>query len=172
MKETYWNSNGKYQRFLDALNRHTPTMGYTTNPRLNLLILAQHMYYDVYSNGAGNIATCQHYLEDIEYYVLPFNSEFKGINFEVSFRTILKNLKNEEKLEQWMDSVIACVWQRDLSYDKFPVYCHHETRQLSGEPREDFELITFGNLAVKESWVNSFLTYHSYQWIEESHLSR
>lgn len=57
-KNTYWNSTGKYQEFVDGLNHLVPAEGVVKNSRKNRALekfrKASNCYYDLYNNGLDN----------------------------------------------------------------------------------------------------------------------
>ena len=57
-ENTYWNSNGKYQHFVDELNLLVPFEGEVDRPKKNRRLekfrRASNCYYDLYNNGLGN----------------------------------------------------------------------------------------------------------------------
>lgn len=152
LENYYWNDNGKYQNELERLNKLMPSWGKTSNPYVNLFLTSSNLYYDVYNNGGGNIKDC--YLEDIEAYVKPFANNIKGINFNCMLNTIVKNLKNEEKLEKFMDNVIEFVCDKDLSYDKYFAYFDNDKKILSYAKQEGLMEISFGNEKEFKDWTN------------------
>lgn len=60
MKQTYWNSNGKYQAAVNALQALVPEEGSVKNPKKNKALekfrIASNCYYDLYNNGLINRA--------------------------------------------------------------------------------------------------------------------
>ena len=52
---TYWNSNGKYQDWVDKTSETMPDMYYTDNKFMNIFIAMNKVYYDIYNNGGGNL---------------------------------------------------------------------------------------------------------------------
>lgn len=152
LENCYWNDNGKYQNELERLNKLTPSWGKTTNPYLDLFLVSSGLYYDVYNNGGCNIRDC--YVDDIEKCIKPFADDIKGINFNCTLNTIVKNLNNEEKLEKFMDDVIEFVSDKDLSYDKYLAYFDNDKKILSYEKQESLREISFGNKEDFEDWTN------------------
>jgi hypothetical protein len=60
MKNTYWNSNGKFQAFAEHLRTLVPIEGEVPNKRKNPALekfrKASNCYYDLYNNGLWNRA--------------------------------------------------------------------------------------------------------------------
>lgn len=61
MEQTYWNSNGSFQKTADKLRELVPAMGEcenarTTNKNLDKFRRASNCYYDLYNNGLCNRA--------------------------------------------------------------------------------------------------------------------
>ena len=52
---TYWNNNGKYQEWVDKINKTMPDMYDTDNKYMNVFIAFCNIYYDFYNNDGGNI---------------------------------------------------------------------------------------------------------------------
>lgn len=161
MEKTYWNSQGKFQKESDKISKLMPCWGKTNNPYLNLYLTASSLYYDVYNNGGGNIIDS--YVKDIEQYIKPYANELKGINFNCTINTIIKNLKTEEKLEKFVDSVIEFVMYKDLSYDKYCAYFSNETEVISFEKKEGLDEISFGNKEDFESWTGHRINVWNYK---------
>ena len=50
---TYWNGNGKYQQFVEALNQLVPDEGAVEQPRKNKKLerfrIASNAYYDIFN---------------------------------------------------------------------------------------------------------------------------
>ena len=164
MKNTYWNESGKYQEKVNEIYNLMPSWGKTNNPYMNLFLTASKLYYDVYNNGGGNIRDC--YVDDIEKYIKPYAEDVKckkGINFECALNTIIKNLRNEEKLENFLDSVIEFISDKDLSYDKYIAYFDNERELISYEKQEGFNEISFGNKEDFESWTGHRINSWGYK---------
>lgn len=58
LKNSYWNSTGKYQTLSDELEKSVPMMGSVEQPQKNKALekfrKASNCYYDLYNNGLGN----------------------------------------------------------------------------------------------------------------------
>lgn len=150
MNNTYWNNSGKYQSEVDRINELMPSWGRTNNPYLNLFLTASSLYYDVYNNGGCNIKDC--YVKNIETYIKPYAEDIKGINFKCTLNTIIKNLRNEEKLEKFLDSIVEFVSDKDLSYDRYVAYFDNDKKIISYEKKEGLREISFGNKEDFEDW--------------------
>ena len=50
-KQSYWNSNGKYQREADILQKSVPREGESFDTRVELFRMASNIYYDMFNNG-------------------------------------------------------------------------------------------------------------------------
>lgn len=59
-ENTYWNSKGKHQQYVDDLNAMVPDEGSVPEPRKNKALekfrKASNCYYDLYNNGLCNRA--------------------------------------------------------------------------------------------------------------------
>ena len=53
-KQTYWESNGKYQTEADILQTFVPVSGESYDTRIELFRCASHIYYDMFNNGMCN----------------------------------------------------------------------------------------------------------------------
>lgn len=149
---TYWVENGKYQEDMDKLNKLIPNMGYTDNKYFNAFIIASKLYYDVYNNGGWNILDC--YMDDVDDFLKDFSDNIKAININVTSKTLIKNLKNHEKLEKFMDEVIAFVKNNDFSFERFVIYQHYDKKQLSKTKLDNFNEVSFGSKKLYCGWVN------------------
>lgn len=58
MKDTYWNNNGRFEKFAAALQELIPAEGAVKNPAKNKCLerfrKAVNCYYDLYNNGLCN----------------------------------------------------------------------------------------------------------------------
>lgn len=153
LKNSYWNHTGKYQNESEELEKLMPHWGRTTNSYMNLFIVASQLYYDVYNNSGCNIEDC--YVDDIEKYIKPYAKELKGINFKCSLRTIVNNLMNKEKLENFLDSVMEFISDKDLSYRKYLAYFDNNNHLLSYDKKEGYYEISFGEKEEFERWINN-----------------
>lgn len=161
MKSNYWNGNGKCQTEVDRLCDLMPSLGKTDNKYMNLFLIVNKLYYDVYNNGGGNIKNS---LEDyVENYIKPFANEIKAINFNVTLNTIYRNLKNEVKLEKFLDEVILLVSDKDLSYTKYVVYYDYNNEKLSYSKKEGFNEISFGERDQYDNWINHIINEWNYE---------
>ena len=153
MVKIYWNGEGKYEKELKVLDDLIPRWGMTDNKYMNLFIVASAVYSDIYNNGGGNLKDS--YTNKIEKYLIPFAGEVKTIRLNSKIETIIKNLKNEEKLERFMDEIILYLQDKDLTYDKQTIFFNNETEELSEQEVKGFNIITFGNRLDCEKWVNN-----------------
>lgn len=161
MLKVYWNQEGKYQEELKKIKATLPTFGKTNNKYLNLFLTAAVIYYDVYDNNGGNIKYCC--MNDINEYIYPFTDYLKAINFKVSDNTIIRNLKNKEKLEKFLDEVILFIKDKDLSCDKYAIYIEFEKQQLSHTEKEGFSEVSFGNKKDYDDWIINRLNVLKYE---------
>lgn len=53
-EQSYWNSNGKYQKEADLLGKLVPDSGESFDTRIELFRCAQNIYYDMFNNGMCN----------------------------------------------------------------------------------------------------------------------
>jgi DNA-dependent RNA polymerase auxiliary subunit epsilon len=160
---TYWNENGKHQKELNRLNGLLPNWGMTDNPYMNLFIIASNIYYDVYNNSGCNLK--DNYLKKIEEYITPLAHELKSLRFDVKIETLVRNLKNKEKLEKFLDEVVTHVQDKDLSYDKHTLFFDNEKEELSKTEVEGFSVITFGNEKDYSDWMNFRMKQWNYKLI-------
>lgn len=149
---TYWEGNGTQQEGLTRLESHTPCWGMTDNQYMNLFITASNVYYDVYNNGGCNLKEC--FPERIETYLLPFANELKSLRLNVKIETLVRNFKNKDKLERFMDEIVLYLQDKDLTYDKQTIYFDNNKKEVSRTEIEGFNVITFGIRQECEDWVN------------------
>lgn len=61
MEQSYWNSNGQYQKYSEELANMVPISGSVAEPRKNRALemyrKAANCYYDLYNNGLCNRAS-------------------------------------------------------------------------------------------------------------------
>ncbi|NLZ33896.1 MAG: hypothetical protein GX889_03085 [Clostridiales bacterium] len=162
-ERTYWNEEGLYQEEVNKLEDLKPDRGYTNNEYMNLFLAVSHLYYDVYNNGGCNIK--DFYMKDIEKYIKPFIDEIKSINLNVKPNTLLRNLKNLEKLEEFINETILFIKDKDLSYDKYIIFYDYDNEQLSKKEIKGFRKITFGNKEDYNEWVNNRINSWNYKMI-------
>ena len=53
-KDTYWNSNGKYQELYKEIFKYVPKEGDSNDTRLQAVISVNRLYYDIFNNGGWN----------------------------------------------------------------------------------------------------------------------
>lgn len=159
----YWNKDGKYQKELINIYSLMPKIGYTNNKYFDLFITATKVYCDVYNNGGCNLKDI--HLDKIKQYVKPFVNELKSINFNVSDDTLIKYLKNKDKLELFFDEVIEFVKDKDLEYIKYIVYQNYGSGLLSNEWHNDFSEVSFGNKEDYDEWVNHRINSLDFKFI-------
>jgi len=148
---TYWNGNGKHEDLNKKFDGVIPSWGMTTNPYVNLFIVASSVYYDVYNNGGCNLDVIY---KNIEQYIKPFDEELKTFRFNVQPQTLFRNLKNVEKLELFLDEVLLFLDDKDLEYDKQTVYFNHEAERVSLKEQNGYSNITFGLKDECDDWVD------------------
>lgn len=117
--KNYFTKQGKFQIEADYLTDLMPKVGLTENRYMNLFITVSNIYHDVYNNGGINLDS---YINYINKYILPFNSEFKSINFKDEDSIIYKNLKNKENLEIFLDEVILFLKDKYLICSKNKIF--------------------------------------------------
>lgn len=130
MENTYWNDNGKYQAFVNALEERIPSIGYTTNVYANLFIAMSHLYYDAYNNGGCNIEDC--YMRDYRQHIEPY------LGSQVDPQTFIDG--NVPKIEAMMDLAIAYICEKDLDFPVYTFWINHMKRAISTvSPPEGFD---------------------------------
>jgi hypothetical protein len=159
----YWSKDGKYQEELINIYSLMPKIGYTNNKYFDLFILATKVYSDVYNNGGCNLKDI--HLDKIKEHVKPFVNDLKSINFNVSDNTLIKYLKNKERLELFFDEVIEFVKDKDLQYTKYVVYQNYECSLLSNEWNNDFSEVSFGNKEDYDEWVNHRINSWDFKFV-------
>lgn len=102
--KTYWESNGKYQEWVDEINETMPDMYYTDNKYMNVFIAMSNIYYEIYNNGGGNIVDGCYTdaLKLIHGFIGKFNS-----------RTAMNDL---QYLEEKTNEVFENLMGKDLSF--------------------------------------------------------
>lgn len=164
MENTYWNSNGNHQEELNRINGLKPSWGMTTNKYINLFITASNVYYDVYNNGGCNLADC--YEGKIREFIMPFVDDIKSLRLNVQMKTLIRNFKNEKKLEAFMDEVVLYLQDKDLSFEMFQVFFSNKKEELSKNMKEGFLNVTFGLQEEYNDWVNHRVDNWKFTWVE------
>lgn len=164
MENTYWNGKGNHQKELDRIDGLKPSWGMTTNKYMNLFITASNVYYDVYNNSGCNLADC--YDAKIEEYIMPFADDIKSLRLNVQLKTLIKNFKNEKKLEAFMDEVILYLQDKDLNFEVFRVFFSNEKEELSKNMKEGLSEVTFGLQENYDDWVNHRVDNWKFTWVE------
>lgn len=163
--KTYWNGDSEHQDKLRKLSALTPSWGMTENKYVNLFITACNVYYDVYNNNGWNIKE-NNFPERVLAYLLPFKDDLKALRFDVKEETLLRNFKNEKKLERFMDEIVLYLQDKDLSYEKHTIYFDNDKKELSKTEIEGFIVITFGLQAEYDDWVNHRMNAWKFQMVE------
>ncbi|MEC3269816.1 MULTISPECIES: hypothetical protein [Bacillus cereus group] len=164
MENTYWNSNGKYQKELDNLRGLMPGIGMTSNQYMNLYITASKVYYDVHNNGGCNLADC--YDKKIRDYIMPFSDDIKSLRLNVQMKTLIKNFENEKKLEAFMDEIILYLQDKDLTCKKYIVFHDWKNKELCMSEKEGFKEVSFGNKEDYDEWVTHRIDSWKYTLVE------
>ncbi|MEI3912484.1 hypothetical protein V6S04_12910 [Bacillus sp. CCNWLW147] len=164
MENTYWNKNGKHQKEVEKLNKLLPSNGMTKNMYMNLFITVANVYYDVYNNDGCNLADC--YEDDIREYIMPFADDIKSLRLNVQMKTLIRNFKNETKLERFMDEVILYLEDKDLNFEMLQVFFSNEKEELSKNMKEGFSDVTFGLQEDYDDWVNHRVVNWKFTWVE------
>lgn len=100
---TYWNSNGKYQKFVDEKLKTIPDMYFTDNEYMNLFIEINNLYYDIYNNGGCNFRLDK---------VTRIKSVIK--NFKIS-----KAISDYDYLEEITDRIFEYLMDKDLTFENY-----------------------------------------------------
>lgn len=156
MEKKYWNGTGKYQKELERMEQLIPIMGRTDNKYMNLFLVATNIYYDVYNNGGCNISCC--YMDDVEKYLIPFNSEFR-MSFIGDPEKIEKRFCNKKTLENFMNRAIELVIDKDLTYTQYVIYSDCDSDKISKEPKAGFEKIVFGEKDCYNRYIENRLKW-------------
>lgn len=142
-QNTYWNKKGKYQAFLDELDEQMPDIGYTDNANMNFFITASKLYYDVYTNGGGNIMDC--YADDFFQHMGPL---FQVIS--------IKRLANRDyaHAEYMMDKVWEFLKGKPMEYTPYFAWDNFSAAETSLTERteEGWRKLSFGNKKDRDEW--------------------
>ena len=162
MERSYRNANGKYQEFADAALDKGPSIGYTSNPHMNLLLAMSHIYYDVYNHGGGNIQ--DRYLGHFKTHVAPFLPDIDIDDFIYG---------RAEKCEAAMDRVFEYLLNKSLDYPSLSVWMSYSNKYLSREeplnkPEGEWNKVTFGLQKELESWYSDMESFGEYKDVTEA----
>ena len=135
MTNTYWNSNGKYQKFVDGLSDRTPGHGYTSNVYANIYLVMAHLYYDAYNNGGGNIEDC--YAKDFH------NRVEQYLGDKIKLKAFLD--VDSAKMEDMVNIAFEFIKDKNLDFPIYGFWCNHEAQMISEHKPE-------GEVAEKGYW--------------------
>ena len=126
----YWNSNGKYQEWVDKVLKTMPDMYSTDNEYMNIFIEMSNLYYDIYNNGGCNFRADK---------VERIKSIVKG--FKIS-----KARTDHEYLEDAANHVFEFLMDKDLSFENHGFWneWNKHLLSLSEKTGEDWIYITCG----------------------------
>lgn len=134
MNNTYWNSNGKYQAWVDKVEETMPDMYYTNNKHMNVFIAMCNIYYEIYNNGGGNImdGCYTDALKLIHGFIGKFNS-----------RTAMNNF---DYLEEKTNEVFEKLMDKDLSFENHGFWNEWKESKISMNKQvgENWRYITCG----------------------------
>ena len=127
---TYWNNNGKYQKFVDEKLKTIPNMYFTDNEYMNLFIEINNLYYDIYNNGGCNVRLDK---------VTRIKSVVK--NFKIS-----KARSDYEYLEEITDEIFEYLMDKDLTFENYGFWNEWKNRliSLNKHEGENWSYITCG----------------------------
>lgn len=127
---TYWNNNGKYQKFVDEKLKTIPNMYFTDNEYMNLFIEINNLYYDIYNNGGCNVRLDK---------VTRIKSVFK--NFKIS-----KAISDHDYLEEITDEIFEYLMDKDLTFENYGFWNEWKNRLISRNKQEgeNWSYITCG----------------------------
>ena len=112
---TYWNSNGKYQKFVDEKLKTITDMYFTDNEYMNLFIEINNFYYDIYNNGG-----CNFRLDKVK----RIKSVVK--NFKIS-----KARSDYDYLEKITDEIFEYLMDKDLTFENHGFWNDWKNRLIS-----------------------------------------
>lgn len=127
---TYWNNNGKYQKFVDEKLKMIPDIYFTDNEYMNLFIEINKLYYDIYNNGGRNS-------------VLDKVQRIKSVIKNFSFQ---KCISDHNYLEERTDEVLEYLQNKDLSFENHGFWYEWKNRliSLNKQEGENWSYITCG----------------------------
>jgi hypothetical protein len=145
----YWNSQGKYQGWVNETGKTMPSMYYTDNKYMNIFIAMNKVYYDIYNNGGGNL------LDGVHKEALEFIREFVG-------RFNLKRaIKEHDYLEERTNAVFEKLMDKDLSFINHGFWNNGRESKISMTKQvgENWHYITCG---TEDNVKNEFKKRKSY----------
>ena len=127
---TYWNSNGKYQKFVDEKLKTIPDMYFTDYEYMNLFIEINNLYYDIYNNGGCNFRLDK---------VTRIKSVIK--NFKIS-----KAISDYDYLEEITDRIFEYLMDKDLTFENYGFWNEWKNSliSLNKHEGENWSYITCG----------------------------
>lgn len=127
---TYWNNNGKYQKFVDEKLKTIPNMYFTDNEYMNLFIEINNLYYDIYNNDGCNFRLDK---------VTRIKSVVK--NFKIS-----KARSDHDYLEEITDEIFEYLMDKDLTFENYGFWNEWKNRliSLNKQEGENWSYITCG----------------------------
>lgn len=149
MKQIYWNQQGKYQDWVNEINKTMPDMYYTDNKYMNVFIAISNIYYDVYNNGGGNI------LDGCYKDALKFIQKFIG---KFNSRTAIKDL---DYLEDKTNEVFEKLMDKDLHFENHGFWNEWKNSKISMHKQEG-EYWIYITCGTKENVEKEFERRKSY----------
>lgn len=127
---TYWNNNGKYQKFVDEKLKTIPDMYFTDNEYMNLFIEINNLYYDIYNDGGYNFRLDK---------VTRIKSVVK--NFKIS-----KAISDHDYLEEITDEIFEYLMDKDLAFENYGFWNEWKNSliSLNKQEGENWSYITCG----------------------------
>ena len=161
-QNTYWKGNGKYQAFLDELDKQMPDIGYTDNANMNLFIMASNLYYDVYNNGSCNIMDC--YADDFFQYMGPL---FQDVS--------IKKLADcdYEHAEHMMDMVSEFLKDKPMGYTPYFAWDNYSAKEssLTERTEEGWRKLSFGNEKDRNEWFVERIVRVPHKNVTDGHIT-
>ncbi len=141
----YWNSDGKYQKFVDENLKMIPDMYFTDNEYMNLFIEINNLYYDIYNNGGCNFKSDK---------VGRIKSVVK--NFKIS-----KAISDYNYLEEITDKIFEYLIDKDLTFENYGFWNEWKNRliSLNKQDGENWSYITCG---TKDNMAKEFKIRQDY----------
>lgn len=144
----YWNSDGKYQKFVNEILKTIPDMYLTDNEYMNLFIEVNNVYYDIYNNGGCNLKSDK-------------TTRIKSVikNFKIS-----KAISDRDYLEDIADNIFEYLMDKDLTFENHGFWNEWKNSliSLNEQTGENWSYITCG---TKENMEKEFKIRQDYGFV-------
>lgn len=145
-EQSYWTKKGRHQELYDRLSSKMPSLGYTENPNMNLLIAMSSVYNDVFNNGGWNISTS--YRDIIRDHIKPMMPNFSPGRLARG---------DTAYAERQMDLALELLRGKSLDYPASLTWVNNKQGLVSAEEPADkqgWKTLVFGRESDRDEWMD------------------